>query len=151
MIGRQDRREIGRERALKVFESESSHLEVNSIGDREPVEILEDGCDVFVFACASQHPSCCMLYCLKPVNFRGSDSVERGITIVQSGRDERVYKSSSMIIRKKGSDLGNAPQLKIGAPTHRGYVVVHAEGLVNVNPKIANRLLEREDTARDRN
>jgi len=77
---------------MHTFVGDTQCLEDDSRFHRQPVQLLQDLCDVVVFTFPQDNPSCSVLYTLQLLDLDSWEIYKERVTTVQSGGDEGMHK-----------------------------------------------------------
>ena len=123
--------EVGRLRCGKGFQGKGSNFECDALFDGEPVKSTEGRGNVIApLVVGKDSASQRVLNGLEAVERSVWETVEQGITIVETGRNEGVGKGNSRFGVEEGSNLSEGAKLEEGGLTNSGYVA--GEGMVGV-------------------
>lgn len=117
--------ELGQVRGGEVmdgFECKEKDFVVDTVSDGEPVELLEDRCNV-VGGWRVCDDACSRV--LDQLEFMEGflwETEEEGVAIIQTGGDEAVYEDGSGLGGKRGAETVDVTEMEVGG----------ADGVINV-------------------
>lgn len=98
--------------AMDTLIGQEADLIVNPGPNREPMEVMKDGCDVFKFTHPHQDPGSTVLNVLQSLQTPARDPDEECITVVQPGGDKGMDQLLSIREGEGGTEFGDVPEVK---------------------------------------
>lgn len=112
---------------------------MDTVDNRKPMELMEDGGDVVVGAGTGEKSGGGVLDVLKFIEGGGWEAVEKAVAVVQSGGDEGVCEGFSSRGSEEGTESGDVFQVKKGGAGKLGDMVVEGEAGVEVDSEVADK------------
>lgn len=107
-------------------------------GNRKPVQRVEDGGDVLVFAYSHQDPSSGVLNVLELLQVAARDPDEECVAIVQSGGDKGMDQLLGIREGESGAEFGDVPKVVEGGLADMVNVRFEGELGVHFDAEICN-------------
>ena len=152
-IGGEEVTKIGRLEIMESFEGDGSNFVCNALRDRKPVQRMENKRNIMGAADRRDNDSSqCILDQLETIERKVREVVEKGVTVIEFGRDERIGKDNGRVSVEGGTNLTKLTNVVKGRRTDRRAVFFERESVVEDNSEVATRwnvgersTLERDD------
>lgn len=106
--------EVGRGQVMEGFVGEEEELVLDAVLNREPVELLEDGGDVFSGAGVGEEAGSRVLNVLQFLEMSGRKSIEKAIAIIKSRSDEGMDEDFSCRLGEGRTEAGDVAEVEEG-------------------------------------